>query len=173
MALDRTWYNSLVDDDGSGMVGSVWDKADVDSLMDAVDSEISRLDVTRDNNGTWQAHNPGIFPSAGTISGANQYAQFVKNHKQVTLAWKLEAFVLSVACTYVGIGLPFQCSADAVNWGIVCQLYVGTIGQSYCVGEMNSNRLQLIFYPPNATLPAGFPAGTPIYLRGQMSYKID
>jgi hypothetical protein len=44
MALDRTWYNSLTDDDGSGMTGSVWDKADVDSLMDAVDAEIARLD---------------------------------------------------------------------------------------------------------------------------------
>jgi hypothetical protein len=45
MALDRTWYNSLVDDDGSGLTGSVWDKADVDALMDAVDAEIARIDA--------------------------------------------------------------------------------------------------------------------------------
>jgi hypothetical protein len=45
MALDRTWYNTLVDDDGSGLTGSVWDKADVDSLMDAVDAEIARFDT--------------------------------------------------------------------------------------------------------------------------------
>jgi hypothetical protein len=44
MALDRTWYNSLVDDDGSGLTGSVWDKADVDSLMDAIDAEFARID---------------------------------------------------------------------------------------------------------------------------------
>ena len=44
MALDRTWYDTLVDDDGSGLTGSVWDKADVDALMDAVDSEIARVD---------------------------------------------------------------------------------------------------------------------------------
>lgn len=43
MALDRTWYNTLVDDDGSGLTGSVWDKADVDSLMDAIDAEFARL----------------------------------------------------------------------------------------------------------------------------------
>ena len=42
MALDRTWYNTLVDDDGSNTVGSVWDKADVDALMDAVDAELVR-----------------------------------------------------------------------------------------------------------------------------------
>jgi hypothetical protein len=44
MALDRTWYNSLVDDSGDGISGSVWDKADVDALMDAIDAEIARLD---------------------------------------------------------------------------------------------------------------------------------
>src|SRR4026209_114580 len=39
MALDRTWYNSLTDDDGSNLVGTLWNKAAVDSLMDAVDAE--------------------------------------------------------------------------------------------------------------------------------------
>ena len=45
MALDRAWYNTLIDDDGSGLTGSVWDKADVDALMDAIDAEIARLDT--------------------------------------------------------------------------------------------------------------------------------
>jgi hypothetical protein len=45
MALDRTWYNALVDDNGDGLSGSVWDKADVDALMDAVDAEIARIDT--------------------------------------------------------------------------------------------------------------------------------
>jgi hypothetical protein len=45
MALDRTWYNTLLNDDGSNTVGSSWDKEDVDALMDAVDAEIVRLDA--------------------------------------------------------------------------------------------------------------------------------
>ena len=45
MALDRTWYNALVDDDGSGLTGSVWDKADIANLLNSVDSEIARLDA--------------------------------------------------------------------------------------------------------------------------------
>src|SRR4026209_1113203 len=40
MALDRTWYNSLTDDDGSNLVGTLWNKAAVDSLMDAVDAAV-------------------------------------------------------------------------------------------------------------------------------------
>jgi hypothetical protein len=46
MALDRTWYNTLVDDDGSNTVGSLWDKTDVDALMDAVDAAIVTLNAT-------------------------------------------------------------------------------------------------------------------------------
>jgi hypothetical protein len=38
MPLDRTWYNTLVDDDGSGLTGSIWDKADVNALMNAIDN---------------------------------------------------------------------------------------------------------------------------------------
>lgn len=41
MPLDRTWYNGLVDDDGSNTVGTIWNKAAVDSLMDAVDAELA------------------------------------------------------------------------------------------------------------------------------------
>lgn len=45
MALDRTWYNTLVDDDGSNTVGSLIEKSDIDALMDDVDDEIARLDT--------------------------------------------------------------------------------------------------------------------------------
>lgn len=38
MPLDRTWYNTLVDDDGSNTIGTPWTKAAVDSLLDSVDA---------------------------------------------------------------------------------------------------------------------------------------
>lgn len=41
MALDRTWFNTLQDDSGGGVDGSIWDKADVDSLMDAIDAALA------------------------------------------------------------------------------------------------------------------------------------
>lgn len=43
MALDRTWYNALVDDDGSNAVGTVWNKFQIDALLDSVDTEVNRL----------------------------------------------------------------------------------------------------------------------------------
>jgi len=57
MALDRTWYNTLVDDSGDGISGSVWDKADVDSLMDAVDAELAF--TVRTYAPTWYAAGAG------------------------------------------------------------------------------------------------------------------
>jgi hypothetical protein len=44
MALDRAWFNALVDDSGDGISGSVWDKADIANLLNSVDAEILRLD---------------------------------------------------------------------------------------------------------------------------------
>jgi len=59
MALDRTWYNTLVDDSGDGISGSVWDKADVDALMDAIDAELVRL-------GPRVVWNPAVHAENGT-----------------------------------------------------------------------------------------------------------
>jgi len=36
--ISRTWYDTLVDDDGSGTVGTPWDKGEVDALLDAIDT---------------------------------------------------------------------------------------------------------------------------------------
>ena len=41
MAINRTWYNALVDDDGSNNVGSVIAKADFNTLIAAIDAEIA------------------------------------------------------------------------------------------------------------------------------------
>ena len=41
--LNRTWYNTLVDDDGSGTTGTVWNKTQVDGLLDSVDASLASL----------------------------------------------------------------------------------------------------------------------------------
>lgn len=45
MALDRTWYNTLVDDTGDNLSGTLWNKAAVDSLMDATDAALAVIDA--------------------------------------------------------------------------------------------------------------------------------
>jgi hypothetical protein len=64
MPLDRTWYNTLIDDDGSNTVGSLWNKASVDHIYDDVDAELARLDVAavvgRSDTGTLHNWAPGL-----------------------------------------------------------------------------------------------------------------
>jgi hypothetical protein len=61
MALDRTWYNALVDDDGSNTVGTVWGKDDIKNLLDSIDAILTahclvRLSVAVNvANATWSA----------------------------------------------------------------------------------------------------------------------
>lgn len=53
MPLDRTWYNTLVDDDGSALTGTPWDKSAVDSLMDAIDAALPAANIqTTTSTGT-------------------------------------------------------------------------------------------------------------------------
>jgi hypothetical protein len=40
MTLDRTWYNALVDDAGTGTTGTVWNKAQINNFIASIDSEI-------------------------------------------------------------------------------------------------------------------------------------
>ncbi len=72
-ALSRTAYNLLVEDDGSGLTGSVWDKADVDDLMDAVDAVFSTLGtVTFESGGS----GGNIVKVANTTAGTTNFAAF-------------------------------------------------------------------------------------------------
>jgi hypothetical protein len=67
--LDRTWYNTLVDDDGSGTTGTPWNKAAVNSLLTSVDVALASV---VDKAGT-----PGVlselpvFADADTIKGGS------------------------------------------------------------------------------------------------------
>jgi hypothetical protein len=62
MPLDRTWYNTLVDDDGSGLTGSVWDKADVNALMNTIDAELPpRRQIWHPE---WRTAEGGVCPGA-------------------------------------------------------------------------------------------------------------
>lgn len=50
MPLDRTWYDTLVDDDGSNLIGTLWNKAAVDSLMDAIDAYLTDVPLLSTSN---------------------------------------------------------------------------------------------------------------------------
>jgi hypothetical protein len=67
MAIDRTAFNALVDDDGSGTTGSVWNKAAIDSvLLDPMDAALVGQATV---SGTPAAQQLALFSDADTITG--------------------------------------------------------------------------------------------------------
>lgn len=46
--LDRTWFNALVDDDGSGSLGTIWNKTQIDGLLDTIDLALAGVATTAD-----------------------------------------------------------------------------------------------------------------------------
>ena len=73
--LDRTWYNTLIDDTGDGMSGTVWNKAQVDGLMDTIDASLAGLVPTSglagyvDKTGTPVANQVAVFNDGDTVRG--------------------------------------------------------------------------------------------------------
>jgi hypothetical protein len=64
--LDRTWYNTLIDDDGSGTTGTIWNKAAVDALMDSVDASLVNV---IDKTGVPAVNQVPVFNDADTLRG--------------------------------------------------------------------------------------------------------
>jgi hypothetical protein len=126
MALDRTWYNSLVDDDGSGLTGSVWDKADVDALMDAVDAELARIDA-----GTVVAAGPmtPILQSygGGTPIYALQSGYYIKQQRLMVVMGRvaLSSKGSFAAGQLVLGGFPYAASASLHQAGLTIGYFTG------------------------------------------------
>lgn len=98
MAIDRTAYNALVDDDGSGTVGTVWNKARIAGvILDPVDAALAdhprldELDAPIDSttlNVSTTAH--GLQPKlpndgARFMDGQGNYSPVVVGGLTVTL----------------------------------------------------------------------------------------
>jgi len=65
--LDRTWYNALVNDDGSGTIGTVWNKEQVDALMDVVDASLVPI---VDRSGSPAAGQVARFTDGDTLTAS-------------------------------------------------------------------------------------------------------
>lgn len=101
MAVDRAWYNTLVNDDGSNTVGTIWDKAAVNSLINAIDSDTVV--------GTWT---PTDTSGAG-LTFAVDTAWYVRKARMVafmaSLTWPVTANGAGAA---IG-GLPY---VPSLHW---------------------------------------------------------
>jgi hypothetical protein len=167
MSLDRTWYNTLVDDDGSGLTGSIWDKADVNALMNAIDAELGRLDI----DGVWVDFTPSLYAAAGTWSAAAPRIRYRRDGaagKQITLMYSIENGTLSSATSSISLQLPLIATAWAgtpANPGILN--FSGL--QEASMPQIPASKSVITIYRITAQ---NFPAGGGLNVYGQIVYDI-
>lgn len=165
MALDRSWYNTLVDDDGSGLTGSIWDKGDVNALMNTIDSELARLDT----GSGWVSFTPQLYAVAGVWSATNPLTRWRRDGttgKSLTLLFSIEGGTLSAATGSIAMQLP----APAGPWAGIptntCVLFVPALEMG-SVSIPTSKTVIEIYRNGAVTFPAGS-----ITVRGQVTYEL-
>lgn len=169
MALDRTWYNTLKDDDGSGLTGSVWDKEDVNQLMNAIDAQLASGAVS---GYPWTDYTPYISSPQGiifTVGGAfMRYQLLGAGGKLAVVEYSIEGMTFSFAASQLWISLPFP----AASWGgtqmFSTPIFVnGVYETGYgSVSNVDVNTLQI-----GRNGNQNIPASTGIYFRGQFIYR--
>lgn len=136
--ISRTWYNTLIDDDGSGTTGSIWDKADVDAILDAIDALIA-ADITFGGLVSTQGmglhqfganadlaqgiaiHNPSLGANASVevrLGNANEGTAgriVVGGATNTALAAPFGPDLLTLACSRVGVQIAATGASGSVR----------------------------------------------------------
>jgi len=113
MAIDRGPWNALVDDDGSNLVGTVWNKDKIKTvLLDPIDAIGQWVDVPFDaanftaSSGTW------------TVTAGNQqvFRYAILNAKTAALAIVITASSVSASTVRIKITLPAAIQGHASSY---------------------------------------------------------
>ena len=107
MALDRTWWNNLVDDDGSNTVGTVWNKTQIKALLDSVDVALVGV------SGPWvdvaySAGNFSILAGSGTWTVASGH--------QLTFSYQRSGSVVLVNLALQGTTITGSPAILGIQW---------------------------------------------------------
>ena len=186
MALSRTWYNSLVDDDGTNTVGTIWDKAAVDHVYDDVDAELARLDT--DITAIPSATGISTVTTTGTIatlpipSGTGNLIVYMNNASAATIhgiAPGLNGQRLTIYA--VGAGVVnlayFSASAGATNQRLVnvagtAPTPISTAGSATYLYDTGSAYWRLNTHEQGAWITPTFAAGN-FTGGGSMTWTVD
>jgi len=134
MALDRTWFNALVDDDGSNTVGTVWNKAQIDALLDSVDVELAK-----NASGSFT---PRLGANSGDATYNLRQGHYVKQGNLVYVAgrmWLASKGSLGAGALAIA-DLPFNSSVYTYQAGIQVGYVTGLATAAASIGAwMNTN----------------------------------
>jgi hypothetical protein len=111
MPINRAWFNALVDDDGTGNTGTVWNKATITGLLDAID-------------GLFEVHAPWsptlLFNGASTGWGVTAVGRYTRVDRLVALEAQLTVTAKGSAVGTITIGgLPYPPKVDTTAVGLI------------------------------------------------------
>jgi hypothetical protein len=169
MALDRTWYNTLVNDDGSGLTGSIWDKEDVNQLMNAIDAQLASPGVA---GYPWVDYTAGLHTPQGPVfshGGAyTRYQQFGQNAKTILVQYSIEAMTFSANATELWVSFPFTALAWAGAQMFSVPLFINGV---YETGWLSIAASNTSYATIGRNGGQQIPAGSGIYFRGTFIYR--
>jgi hypothetical protein len=150
MAINRTWWNNLVDDDGSGITGTIWNKAVIAGLLDAIDA--------MGEAGNWGPQL--VAGGGGTPIYTVQQGISARTYKHVFLAGRI---ALSSKGSLTGLlylgGIPFQ-SSNIISQGSLT--VTGFSGLAINVASFggyidpSSNLIRLTYVPGTGATAVGY-----------------
>jgi hypothetical protein len=181
MALNRAWYNALVDDNGTNTVGTVWNKTQILGLYDTIDAELARIDATS-TFGTFQPYIT-IDGTGGTPVYSEQKGAWSKVGRQMFVGGRV---IMTSKGSLAGTGpvllanLPTPSVSTTHQSGIVIGFFAGlAVTKSWLTTYMNPgvNFAYLTANAPggslsNAVLDSSEITGN-FYLMFGGSYRID
>jgi len=168
MAIDRTPWNALVDDDGSNLVGTVWNKDKIKTvILDPTDAAIapywsfvpfSAANFTS-SSCTWTV-------AAGNIS----HLYWVLNGRTVSVVFRITGnMTLSAAATSLTIKLPAPVPVTVIPYVGNPFTYYMTGANGTGIAEINTNGTISLTRDVAGTQ---FPSFTSAFFIGQMSYPV-
>ncbi len=156
MPIDRGPFNLLQDDDGSNLVGSVWNKAAIKTvILDPADAAIPVIAT-----GTWT---PSDASGAGLVLTSQYPCRYWKIDKHVSIVGTVTFPVTANAAQATIGGLPFACGGTP---GGLYLTYAGSTG----LMRINASTTAIVFWTnvgdprPNSSLSGAVVYFTGMYL---------
>lgn len=117
MAIDRTKYNLLTDDDGSGLVGSVWSKTNVKDILDAIDAMVTGWTTPTYNGADYTTSSGTWTVDAGDVS----VLRYCVVNKMMTIWWVLDTTSVSGGQSQLRFKIPggFLAAQSVFTGGLV------------------------------------------------------
>jgi hypothetical protein len=104
MPLDRTWYNALVDDNGTNTVGTVWNKSQINLQLNSIDNELPTRRAIW--NPVWR-HETSTGP---ILSPASNNGQWHRDGDIIHYSLAAISMPIGLACSYFWFTLPYPCA---------------------------------------------------------------